>query len=312
MEDIFVFRKGKRIRKEDMTEGSTLFVAAVDDNNGIRQRINEPPRFEGNCITVNYNGSVGEAFYQPQPFCASDDVNVLYPKGWTLTCPIGLFLVTIIKANKYRFSYGRKWTLEKMRATNLALPSVTDGLPDWDFMNHYVCSQMDETKIVTQIFHSDLPLNTNKWKKFKLSALFDVERGKRLTKERRIAGNMPLATAGFAHEGIAGHVANEEMKVYRDVLTIDMFCNCFYRGYEFVCDDNILVLNPLFRSANRFNLLFLATVVSIDKYRYAYGRQYRQKDFREHVVQLPTDKDGKPDWKFMEHYVKSLPYSDRI
>ena len=33
-----------------------------------------------NKITVCYNGSVGETFYQDQPFLASDDVNVLYPK----------------------------------------------------------------------------------------------------------------------------------------------------------------------------------------------------------------------------------------
>jgi hypothetical protein len=295
-----------------MMEGDTLFVAAIDNNNGIRQRIDEPPQFEGNCITVNYNGSVGEAFYQPQPFCASDDVNVLYPKGWTLTCPIGLFLVTIIRLNKYRFGYGRKWTLEKMRETALALPSAASGLPDWDFMEQYICAMMDETKITTQIPHRELPLDTTTWQRFKLSALFRQERGKRLTRENRIEGNVPLATAGFAHEGIAEHVANDEMKIYRDVLTIDMFCNCFYRGYEFVCDDNILVLDPLFGKANRYNLLFLATVISADKYRYAYGRQYRQKDFREHVVQLPADKKGEPDWKFMENYVKSLPYSDRI
>jgi hypothetical protein len=155
-------------------------------------------------------------------------------------------------------------------------------------------------------------LNVGRWKSFKLSDLFQPERGTRLTKENRISGNIPLATAGFATEGISTYVANEEMKIYRDALTIDMFCNCFYRGYEFVCDDNILVLNPLFDGANQFNMVFLATVINADKYRYAYGRQYRQKDFREHVIQLPTNENGEPDWQFMEQYVKSLPYSDRI
>ena len=140
MEDLFVFHKGKRITKENMMEGNTLFVASIDNNNGVRQRIDEQPRFKENCITVNYNGSVGEAFYQPQPFCASDDVNVLYPKGWILNRYIGLFLVTIIGANKYRFGYGRKWTLEKMRETVLVLPTTSDGKPDWEFMENYIKS----------------------------------------------------------------------------------------------------------------------------------------------------------------------------
>ena len=29
------------------------------------------------------------------------------------------------------------------------------------------------------------------------------------------------------------------------------------------------------------------------------------------IVKLPT-KQGKPDWEFMENYIKSLPYGDRI
>ncbi|GHT22755.1 hypothetical protein FACS189419_05760 [Planctomycetales bacterium] len=155
-------------------------------------------------------------------------------------------------------------------------------------------------------------LDFTHWKQFKLSTLFKPERGKRLTKENRIGGNIPLATAGFANEGIAEYIANEAMKIYQNVITIDMFCNCFYRGYQFACDDNILVLHPLFSGANPFNMLFLITVIYADKYRYAYGRQYRQKDFYEHVVQLPVTPNGLPDWQFMKNYIKSLPYSDRF
>ena len=50
----------------------------------------------------------------------------------------------------------------------------------------------------------------------------------------------------------------------------------------------------------------------MDKYRYAYGRQYRQKDFVLHQIKLPVDNKGEPDWGYMEKYIKSLPYSDLI
>jgi hypothetical protein len=60
MDDLFVFHKGKRITKENMAEGDTLFVASIDNNNGVRQRIDEPPLFAGNCITINYN-EIGRA-----------------------------------------------------------------------------------------------------------------------------------------------------------------------------------------------------------------------------------------------------------
>jgi hypothetical protein len=138
MGDIFIFYKGKRIIKEDMTPGDTNFVASIDNNNGIREKIDIMPAHQGNCITVNYNGSVGEAFYQNAPFCASDDVNVLYPKNWILNKYTGLFLVTIIRFNKYRFGYGRKWTLDKMKETLIALPSTNNNVPDWQFMENYI------------------------------------------------------------------------------------------------------------------------------------------------------------------------------
>lgn len=135
--DLFDFFKGKRLRKEDMLEGDTNYLGAITENNGIRQRIDTPAIFKSNCITVNYNGSVGEAFYQSEPFWATDDVNVLYAKGWELNKYIALFIATIIKAERYRFSYGRKWTMEKMKKSLIKLPS-TGTNPNWEYMEQYI------------------------------------------------------------------------------------------------------------------------------------------------------------------------------
>jgi len=138
--ELFKFHKGKRLTKEDMTHGSTNFIGAISENNGVRQLIDTNPMFPPNCITVNYNGSVGEAFYQFEPFWASDDVNVLYPNGWELNKYIAMFIITTIKANRYKFSYGRKWTLEKMKESLIKLPKSKNGPPDWAYMESYVKS----------------------------------------------------------------------------------------------------------------------------------------------------------------------------
>ena len=136
--ELFRFHKGKRLTKEDMTEGTVNFIGAISENNGVRQFIDVEPMFEPNCITVNYNGSVGEAFYQFEPFWASDDVNVLYADGWELNKHIAMFIITVIKANRYKFSYGRKWTLEKMKESAIKLPKSHDGSPDWSYMENYI------------------------------------------------------------------------------------------------------------------------------------------------------------------------------
>lgn len=140
---LFNFRKGTRLTKEDMEDGNVNYLGAISGNNGVRQKIScqESDLYAPNCITVNYNGSVGEAFYQKDPFWASDDVNVLYAKDWwQLNVYRAMFIITIIKANKYKYDYGRKWTMEKMKESTILLPSKTDGTPDWDWMENYIKS----------------------------------------------------------------------------------------------------------------------------------------------------------------------------
>lgn len=138
IDSVFVIKKGKRLTKANIIEGTTNFIGAISGNNGIRERIAEEPLYEGNCITVNYNGSVGEAYYQEAPFWASDDVNVLFLKEHTLNKYIALFLITIIRQNKAHFDFGRKWNLEKMKKTLIKLPIDGDGNINWDYMERYI------------------------------------------------------------------------------------------------------------------------------------------------------------------------------
>lgn len=136
--ELFDIRKGKRLTKEDMDKGDTPFVAAIDSNNGYREFISHTPIHDGNTITVNYNGSVAEAFYQPVPFWASDDVNVLYPK-FEMNIYNALFIATVIEREKYRFNFGRKWHVDRMEKSVINLPAK-NGEPDYDFMERYIKS----------------------------------------------------------------------------------------------------------------------------------------------------------------------------
>lgn len=141
MDALFRFEKGKRLTKEAMIPGNTNYLGAISENNGVREKITADYAWQPNCITVNYNGSVGEAFYQSEPFWASDDVNILYAKNfWEMNKYIAMFLITVIKANKYRFGYGRKWTIEKMKETIIKLPGMEDGTPDFTYMERYIKS----------------------------------------------------------------------------------------------------------------------------------------------------------------------------
>jgi hypothetical protein len=136
---LFEIKKGKRILNRDMIPGKTPCVRPIAKNNGITKFIAIDPNHEGNVITVSYNGSVGEAFYQPVPIFALDDINILYPK-FDLTPSIAMFLITLIRKERYRFNYGRKWHLGRMNESLIRLPVDNKGNPDWKFMENYIKS----------------------------------------------------------------------------------------------------------------------------------------------------------------------------
>lgn len=139
-EELFIIKKGKRLIESDFIEGNTPFIGAIDSNNGLSSYIGQAPIFEGNTITINYDGNgVAESYYQQNPFWALDSVNVLYPK-FKLNKYIAIFLVTLFRKEKFRFSYGRKWGMDRMKKSLIKLPIEKNGNPDWDYMENYIKS----------------------------------------------------------------------------------------------------------------------------------------------------------------------------
>ena len=64
LERLFVIKKGKRLTSAEQEDGCNNYIGAIDSNNGIANHIAQAPIHKGNTISLSYNGSVGEAFYQ--------------------------------------------------------------------------------------------------------------------------------------------------------------------------------------------------------------------------------------------------------
>jgi hypothetical protein len=138
--ELFDVEKGKRIVvSKTLQKGDCPYVSAADKNNGISNYLDLEPNHKGNTITVCYTGSIGETFYQPNDYWASDNVNVLYPK-FSLNPFIAMFLITLIRKEKYRFSYGRTWHKGRMEKSTIKLPITEDKKPDWDFIEKFIKS----------------------------------------------------------------------------------------------------------------------------------------------------------------------------
>lgn len=315
MAEVFTFSKGKRLTKDNMIEGKTNYIGAISDDNGVRQYISEEPTHQGNCITVNYNGSVGEAFYQEQPFWASDDVNVLKLKDHILNRNIALFLCTLIKHNKFKFSYGRKWTLEKMKESILMLPVCEENNVDFTFMDYYIGKIIEvrnlDNKIKTDIQHKTLGLDNSNWKEFSLIDFFDMFAGKYINKLDYEQGLVPYVSTSDTDNGVMSFV-NISPKFPQNCITIGKVgVTTYYQNQPFLATSDVTILVPKYNFLNKYIGLFISTLIKQESKKWTYGRQIRLGDCKQLKIKFPVV-DSQPNWIYMENFIKQLPYSDKI
>ena len=99
----------------------------------------------------------------------------------------------------------------------------------------------------------------------------------------------------------------------------------FFLGFIYI-KENLYYINPIL---NIYVGLFISTILNIEDYRYSYGRARILAKLKDEIIKLPIihNEDGSPvidetyqysekgyipDWQWMEDYIKSLPYGDRI
>jgi hypothetical protein len=89
----------------------------------------------------------------------------------------------------------------------------------------------------------------------------------------------------------------------------------FYQPINFMATPvDVRVLKPRFQM-NQYNALFLATVLELERYRFNYSRKMGTDRLKNMKIKLPSIKINdiqKPDFQFMEDYIKSLAYSCAI
>lgn len=124
--DLFFMERGGSLTTGEAQSipGDTAFVAAAQTENGVVARTGAAgPQFLGGVIAFVANGrnSAGLAFYQPNPFIASQDIVVLTPR-FTMDAPSGLFIARVIALQRAHFNHGRKASSERLEKVTIRLP----------------------------------------------------------------------------------------------------------------------------------------------------------------------------------------------
>ena len=347
IDNLFYVVSGKTSNLQNLSEGSTPFISSTEKNNGIAAYVNEGPTFDGNLITISRNGSVCEVFYQPLPFCASlDDIRILTPKNFILNKYIALYLCSILKMEKFRYTYGRKFGTNRIKQTKIELPINSLGNPDWVFIENYIENILSKNNTLKSVINGTfnklsiknkkLPLTHNNWKTFKYggeTGVFIIKNGYYNKKpEQSKNGTIPFIGATEYDNGVTEYYAlaeiednNKDERSNSHDLNEKLFKgNCvtvsnngsvgcaFYQPKDFTCSHDVNVLLLKNREGNVYIAMFICTIIGLEKFRWTFGRKWRPARMPDSEIKLPVDSNGNPDWLFMENYIKSLPYSTSL
>jgi len=277
------------------------FVSRTENNNGVSAFVkydNNIKPISANTLTVAAGGSVLSTFLQPYEYYSGRDLYYLIPKKQMTEREL-IYYSICIKKNKYKYSYGRQ---ANKTLKNILVP---ESIPD-RFLDLKIENLNKKTFLDNKVSFQE-----RRWNWFKISDLFEVT-GTKTTKKEIIqesgVGIYPYVTTQATNNGVEGYYNLFTEK--GNVMVIDSAVKgfCSYQEQNFSASDHVEKLSPKFK-LNKFIGLFLQTIINLEQFRYSYGRKFNQIKIRATKIKLPVDKNGNPDWQFMEDYIKSLPYS---
>ncbi|MDD4855050.1 MAG: restriction endonuclease subunit S [Sulfuricurvum sp.] len=318
LNEIFEVKYGVNLDKNKLTivnkkqEDSIPYVGRGSFNNGISDyvlQIEDQPTNKVPSLSVAAGGSVLSTFFHEKEYYSGRDVYILTPKN-EMNISAFLFYIKIIEKNKYRYSYGRQAnkTLE-----SIMIPHPED-LPSYVFEEkEFNYEESNLSYIEQRKLEKDplLALYDKEWKYFTYEEVFKIKRGtegKRTEKE----GNIPFISATEKNNGILAFIDSEKTESGNKITVSNdgSIGETFFQENEFLASSAITILiNP---QLNKYSSMFINTLIRKEKYRYSYGRKWGLEKMKKSVIKLPIDDQGKPDWKFMEDYIKTLPFSASI
>lgn len=160
--------------------------------------------------------------------------------------------------------------------------------------------------------NKSIELTTDKWQYFKYDKIFIVKKGKRLTKEDQEDGKIPYVSSSSLNNGVDNYIDND----FTDENCLSFACygsmgEVFYQKNKCWISDNC---NSIYLKDRKFSpelALFIATVMQLEKIRFSYGMTAKKERLQSFKIKLPV-KDNKPDYEYMENFIKSLNYSGSI
>lgn len=330
LKDIYDIRMGNGFDKNKMDEDNPKvnLVSRQSYNNGVDIKVgfvNGVRPFDAGLVTVALGGSyLGSCFVQEEPFYTAQNVAVMKPKFKEMTNAVNNFISGLVRYEssvKY-YAFGRELNTHIRTDFDIKLPVIENGTPDWQFMENYIKSLHHKPLTTKNDINAVPELKIDKWKEFRFGDLItDIYKAKAINKDDLSEATDPNNAIRY----ITRTGGNNGCELLADIRDIDSKCiekgnaisigdttaTCFYQKEDFITGDHMVVV----RADNWLNektALYIVTILNNEQFKYSYGRAFLMDRIKDTIIKLPVNENDNPDWNYMENYIKSLPYGDRL
>lgn len=330
--EIFIVKYGVNLELNaciecDRTDPDAVnFVARTAENNGVSAYVKKidgiPPQKSG-LISVAGGGSVLSTFLQSEPFYSGRDLYTLDSK-YAISDEAKMFVITVIEKNKYKYSYGRQAN-KTLPDLLLKLPVDNDGNPDWQFMEDYIKSLHHKPLTTKNRYKQILNLNVENWKYVLLKDICKITMGNKMDASVMTSDKPEVNFVGRSadNNGVACKVdivydnKGERIEPYpAGCITVALggsLGSTFLQKEPFYTSQNVSVLEFSNNVSDAAKLFICTLIYNESKYKYfPFGRELNTHIRTDYGFTIPVTSKNEPDWEFMENYMKSLPYGDRI
>ena len=318
--NIFTVEKviGKPI--ENYSIGNIPYISTASTNNAVVNFVYDINSVStGNTISVD--PIKGSCFYHEYKFVgrgfSGASVNLL--RTDKLNKYNAIFCCSVIqKTAMEKASYGYLFNSDRLKNGIILLPIDQDGNPNWHFMEEYIKEREEKKRSYLLTYYRDKlcdlvicpeVLTDVKWGEFFVSDVFDtVQRGKRLTKVNQIYGETPYISSTSLNNGVDNFIGNiENIRKSDHDLTLANSGSvgaCFYHDYEYIASDHVTSLKLL--NGYDTSYKFMSVILARLEGKYSFNREINDTRIKREKLLLPIDKDGNPNWSYMENFIKNI------
>lgn len=327
--DLFTVHANPQLDKRYFTfseGGEYPYFTRTVLNNGIAgyvDYLDDQHMTKGGVLAVGMLGM--KFFYFDKDFYSGQFTKHIRPKDFALTREIALYFKAIFNKHSSLYQGGLvRDFVSLFNDTEFELPVTATGEIDFAFMENRIrelelarireleaylkVTGLSDYKLtpVEEKLLADSKNGGGRTYRVRLGDLFEhIAQGRRLKKGDHIAGDTPFVMSGVTNTGLVAHVDNPINHFPGNSLTIDIFGNVFYRGYEYSASDDVGVYWSN-EPRSRESLLYIASVLSRQLAgKYSYSKKLRASQSADFEVELPVDENNQPDYVYMTDFIRA-------